>query len=582
MKRIINVDERLFFLIFFTLAIFLRLIFLNVLPPALANDEANVILNAQSLINTGKNIPGVVTGVFGLHSGETGGGIHSEFSSYFLALIYLISGFSQTTARLPFVVAGVGVVVFLYLIADELFGKKISKIVLVLAVVNPWMVQFSRSGYEAIIAAFFYLISIYLFLKNRGWKIFYSLPFLLFGFFSYFSAKTLLLPITFSFLVFALITKNKENVKPVISLNILTAVFLFLYFLALSKSPAGARIAEFSPENFSNQVNYARTHSVDFPLAQFIENKAVENLIYRIKATLGGASLSFLFIDGVPESSGHLQIPQQGPMYLIDLFFVFVGFIFLARRDLKKLTFLLLLVAASFLPNFFDIANSTYSMRPVLLIPMLILFSAYGIVSLLEIIKNKKFRVLAVLATAFIYLFFFTRFIFQYYYRLPIEENDTFFFQDKIATNYIRALERVEPSVKVVWVTPSPKFTFYRFIFFGDYYKNSFDIKKINLRLASQDYSFGNVLFQSECPKEFSKDSLYLVDATMKCRLADPSAIVANINDAGVKYQLSRDPLCAGFGHRRYPLIKEFNLLRVESLSIKDFCDNYVISDQLP
>ena len=199
-----------------------------------------------------------------------------------------------------------------------------------------------------------------------------------------------------------------------------------------------------------------------------------------------------------------------------------------------------------------------------------------------NILGGTSIPILIISLGIFIYLFFFTRFIFQYYYRLPIEENDTFFFQDKIATNYIRALERVEPSVKVVWVTPSPKFTFYRFIFFGDYYKNSFDIKKINLRLASQDYSFGNVLFQSECPKEFSKDSLYLVDATMKCRLADPSAIVANINDAGVKYQLSRDPLCAGFGHRRYPLIKEFNLLRVESLSIKDFCDNYVISDQLP
>lgn len=557
----------------------LRVWHLDIIPPGLANDEANIILNAQSLIHTGKNIPGVITGILGSAAGEAGGGIHSELSSYYLALVYFVSGFSQATVRLPFALAGLGILFFIYLISKKLFDDKTAFVVLLLGAINPWLIQFSRAGYEVVFACLFYLISIYLFLKLKGWKIIWTFLFLLLGYLSYFSAKTLILPISLSFLIISNISKTKKDLKPTIALNILIVLFLVIYFALLTKSPAGARINEVSNNNFSKIVDYGRTHSIDFPLQVLVENKIVENFFYRTGAALGGVSPTFLFINGLPESSGHLQIPNQGPLYLIDFIFVISGFMFLARKELKKLFFLGFLILATLLPNFVDIANSTYTIRPVILIPILTLISAYGIVSLIDLIKKKKIVGLSIIAVVAVYGFFFLRFVFQYYYRLPIEESNAFFFQDRIATHYVLELEKNKPQQKVVWVTTSPKYSFYRFIFFGNLYLNSEQIKFTNAKLVAEDYSLGSLEFKNNCPKVFSKDTLYIVDSTVDCNLENSPVVIPNINDAGAKYKLSSDPLCSNHEHRRYPLIKDFGTLNLDGLSNTEFCDNYITSN---
>jgi len=108
--------HRLYLTGFIIFGLFLRITLLNVIPPGLANDEANIILNAQSLIKTGKNIPGVVTGIIGTPSGDYISGAHSELSSHFLSVVYFFTGFSLSTSRLPFTIASLGIVIFLYLI----------------------------------------------------------------------------------------------------------------------------------------------------------------------------------------------------------------------------------------------------------------------------------------------------------------------------------------------------------------------------------------------------------------------------------------------------------------------------------
>ena len=79
--------------------------------------------------------------------------------------------------------------------------------------------------------------------------------------------------------------------------------------------------------------------------------------------------------------------------------------------------------------------------------------------------------------------------------------------------------------------------------------------------------------------EEFAKDVLYIVDATVNCKVGSSTAIVPNINDAGVKYFLNSDPLCNKYEHRRYPLIKSFSLLHLENLSDRDFCVNYITTN---
>ena len=583
----IKIGRKKLHLLFVSLLIILgfslRVVYLNVIPPGLANDESNVILNAQSIVKTGKNIPGVVTGIIGKPAGDYISGAHGELSSYFIAMIYLFTGFSEKTARIPFAIFSMGVVLFLYLISEKLFKRGVSYILLVFAVFNPWLIQFGRAGYESIISSFFYIVAIYVFLKTRGWKIFYSLPFLLAGFLSYFSAKVLLLPLSISFLLYLFLlgkSDKKRSIKPVIYLNVFVIIFLVLYSLLLTKSYPGARISELTGNPYATIVDYKRTHSISFPFVSIVENKFIEDFYYRVDKTLGGISATFLFLNGLPESSGHLKIPDQGPLYLLDFLFIIVGFIYLSRNYLKESIFLLFLTMITFLPNFLDIGNTTYSMRQVILIPILIIVSAVGAYALYELIRDNYKKKIVYLWLGVLlcitYIFFISRFIFQYYYRLPIENNDAFFFQDRIATSYIKRYLYKNPNMTVEWVVKDKHFSLFRYLYFSGIYKNREDINSVNRLLEDKIYDLGNLNISDTCPENYTNGSLYIFDATLKCINQEGNVLIPNINDAGAKYVLANDPVCKTYEHKRYPLIRSFKILYLENLEDGDFCVNYI------
>ena len=569
--------HRLYLTGFIIFGLFLRITLLNVIPPGLANDEANIILNAQSLIKTGKNIPGVVTGIIGTPSGDYISGAHSELSSHFLSVVYFFTGFSLSTSRLPFTVASLGIVIFLYLISRELFGQNVSRVVLALAAINPWLVQFGRAGYESIISSFFYLAGIYVFLKTKGWKKIYSFLLLMLGFFCYFSAKVLLLPISLSLLIYELLMHNKKNIKPVIVLNLLVIIMLGLYYPLLQSSYPGQRIKELSGRSYAVTVDFKRTHSIKFPFIQLTENKIFEDVFDRTIAAIGGLSPTFLFLNGQPETSGHLQVPDHGPLYLVDFFLIICGLIYLSRKHLNQLVLFLLLIVSSLLPNFFDIAHTTHSMRPVILIPILIIISGVGVFGLLEAIKNNRVRLIFTGLLTLTYLFFFICFVFSYYYRLPIENNGAFYFHDRIATNYISRIQNVNSDKLVFWIAPERHFTMYRYIYFSGLYSNTENIKAINKLLEARSYQIGNLRFEDSCPEKIQNDTLYIVDLSYKCKGFEKTAVIADINDAGEKYYLANDPLCQEFEHSRYPLIRSFSFLNLETLSNKEFCTNYIL-----
>lgn len=568
--------HRFFLIGILTFGLVLRVILLDVIPPGLANDEANIILNAQSILKTGNNIPGVVTGIFGTPSGDYISGAHSEMSSFFLSLIYFFSGFSLSTSRFPFAIASIGIVFFLYLMSKEFFGKKVSWIVLILAAINPWLIQFGRAGYESVISCFFYLAGIYVFLKSEKWKKLYSFPFLLMGFLCYFSAKVILLPISISLLVYELLLHNKKNIRAAILLNLLIILTLGIYYPLLKSSYPGQRMKELTGASYGVTVDFKRTHSIKFPFVQLTENKILENVSDRTIAALGGLSPTFLFLNGQPESSGHLQIPDHGPMYFIDFLLITCGLIYLSRKHLNQLVLLLLLILSSLLPNFFDIAHTTYSMRPVILIPVLIIISGVGAIGLYEAIRNTRFRRLLATVLTLAYFFLFARFIFNYYFRLPIENSGTFYFHDRIATRYIQEALNKYPERQVVWIVPEKHFTMYRYIYFSGLYSNTENIKTINKLLEAQSYQIGNLKIESACPEKVSDNSLYIVDSNIKCKNIIKTVVISNINDAGERYYLHSDPLCKNYTHYTYPLIRNFQILRLEKLSTKDFCLNYL------
>ncbi|OGM03192.1 hypothetical protein A2115_00640 [Candidatus Woesebacteria bacterium GWA1_41_8] len=573
-------EQAILLVILLVFGLFLRTTHLDVVPPGLANDEANIILNGQSIAVTGKSIPGVVTGVVGQPTGNYIGGVHSEISSFLLSLVYRLVGFSNTTARLPFALASVGVSVFIYLLAKLLFNRRVANIAFALSVINPWLIHFGRAGYEGILSCFFYLWGIYVYVSRKDWKVLYSLPLFFAGFLSYFAAKTLLLPITLVLVLYSIWFAKKASFKPLIVFNLIVALFIAGYFAVLRNDFSGRRIQELKNTSLAPIVDDKRTHAIKAPFVNLVENKAVENLDTRIKNALGGVSANFLFVNGMPEPSGHLSIPEHGPLYMIDLLLLAVGLAYLAKKHTKKLVIVGLLAVTTLVPNFLEIDNSTYSMRPVILIPVLLIVIAFGLYFILYQMKNIKYKVAVVVGLCVVYLFLFARFSFQYYFRMPIVYNSAWFFQDRLATRYITDMEKHYPQERVVWVAPSFHYTFYRFLFFSELYQKIDDIQKANNLLENKTYTINNLSIVNECPKDYSPNTVYIVDVNLHCTMPKPLAIIPNIDDAGAKYFLINDPLCNQYGYERYPLIQDFRLLNVAGLSTSEFCQSYITNNE--
>ncbi len=144
-----------FLFLIIILAIILRVILLDKIPPGVGNDEINIILNAQSILNTGQNIPGVVTGVLFNPSGDLAGGIHSELSSLLIIPGLFLFGLNWFSIKLPFILASLGILLILYFLGKNYVNTFVGVSSAVLAALNPWLIHFGRSAYESILSSFF-------------------------------------------------------------------------------------------------------------------------------------------------------------------------------------------------------------------------------------------------------------------------------------------------------------------------------------------------------------------------------------------------------------------------------------------
>lgn len=552
-------------LLILALGFILRIVYLNSLPPGITNDEMNVIINAQSILKTGTNIPGVVTGIIGESSGDISFGVDSELTPYLIIPFIAIFGFNLISVKLPFVLASLGIAIIGYLLAKRLFDEEAAFIVYMLLVFNPWLIFFGRTAYEPILSSFFYLLSILLVVSSKGWKKLYSIPFLIAGFLCYFSAKTLIIPISLVASWTALFLNKNEKIKPLVVLNIIIFMFVGSYFLFLSSSTAGTRINELKLTDSVQSVIIKRTASLNSPLTFLFENKIIEELRIRIPASLGEFNPNYLFFNGQPEVTPSLSIPDHGFMYFIDLPLIIIGTMFMATKFKKQLAFLMLTLAITLIPNFLNLQGTTYSIRTVILFPVLGTMSAMGIYSLGRGITQKI--VIAV------YVIFVLNFCYIYYARLPVQKSEGWFLSERVLSRYVFETAAKNPEKKIVLVTEQPKLTFYKYLFYSGNYIDSKQIIFLNSNIENKNYEIGNVSITNECGSK--NPGISIVNTSTGCPKQDGVSI-KSIFDAGDIYTISEDFLCQNLTKNKYPLIKDANTLNVEGLTTEDFCKNYI------
>ncbi len=130
----------------------LRLAAFGEAPPGLNQDEAVEAWNAACILKTGQDQVGRSWPI--LYSRCLGEENRSTLYMYLLIPFEIVGGMSPLTNRLPSPLIGIATIALTYFVGRRLFGPSAGIVAAVLLALNPWHIQLSRWGHQAILCPF--------------------------------------------------------------------------------------------------------------------------------------------------------------------------------------------------------------------------------------------------------------------------------------------------------------------------------------------------------------------------------------------------------------------------------------------
>src|SRR3989344_8911971 len=328
------------------IGIFLRFWQLGSIPSGSTNDEVAYIYNAYSIAITSKDIAGNFLPIsFNLFNS------FSPVAVYIMSPFVGILGLSLFTARLPFALIGIAEIFLIFLIAKKITNNYyIALSAAFVLSVSPWHLQFSRVSYDGILALFFYLLGIYVFLKkkDRG-NINWSLPAFLLGFYSYHGTKIfMLLFIPALLFIFRnqIIKRKKEMLIFIAGIILIASSFLYIVY---SQNVNRQKVLLTNDTSvITNLVNTERTYNAaPLILRNIFSNKPLTFLRIIRENYLEAFSPQYLFLYG--ETGDNKEIfgtSNRGVMYIIELPLLLFGIAYVLRtKKIRNFLILGLLIA---------------------------------------------------------------------------------------------------------------------------------------------------------------------------------------------------------------------------------------------
>ncbi len=370
-------------------AVCLRLYRITSLP--MYGDELTMVYDTYSILKTGKDATGQVFPItFKMGAGRPGGYIY--FSLPFVAFF----GPTEWGVRSLSILSSIGIIILLYFLGNKIFGEKsrVGFFASALAAVSPWDIYLSRGGFEAHFALFLALLGItcFIYKKYLVWAIAWGLAIHTYPTFK------LTLPLIGIVIVwfsgFKNIIKNKL---------FYASLLIMLIFAALSvrETLVGVSEARFLSLNlFSDQavkqiiiqkVNTERNiSSLPHIFKPVFINKQIEYTKLLVGSYFANISPQFLFLtgDGIPRHNPG----EMGMLYLVEMPLLFIAVIKLFTDKRREFILLLLwILITPFATMFFP---QTHALRNGLMLPALILLSAYGFYLLAAKLKPVIFTLL--------------------------------------------------------------------------------------------------------------------------------------------------------------------------------------------
>lgn len=564
------------------LAFFIRVPFLDRVPPGILNDEYKYVMNARAVWFTG-------SGVYGNWNplslkAEPKDVKDSELLPLVLSPVEGIVPFTLFWVKLPFALLGVADVLMLAILGFFLFDSFTGVIIGLLAAINPYLIMFSRSGYDAHVAMFFFLAGMLLLFVLKRWKILFAFfPFAL-SFYSYVGLKVSFLPLVAGVLFWFAWFRNRKDWKMYVALFLLCAGVVGIFLLQLKTSPAGARIQELifpsSPE-IATTVIQERTQSISPRITSLFVNKYTVWVHHVVGDYLDAFSLRTLFIAG--ENSTHQSLFYLGYFYIFDLIFMIFGAVFLWMKKRNAFVFFAIVILLSPLTGAFRTDPiGSHVVHAVIMFPLLVMLAGFGIVSVYSVVfkKNRLFG----LALCVIYLLSFANFLQLYLIQMPFFNAKGLDLSSRILANYVI---REKPKQKITVVAKEPRSLFKLYLLYASEYNSRQDVEKVKDILTKGDishsYAIDGITFvQADPHKVIPQTGAVIVEAGIPLPESEfftikQPYIVPILIDGGAVFKIFHGQTCSGLTLHGYPQGITFRDLSLEHLSEQVFCKAFII-----
>ena len=357
------------------LGLTLRIYKISEMP--LYGDELTMVYDSYSLLKTGKDQTGAAFPLtFKMGAGRPAGYIY--FSIPFVALF----GPGIWGARSLSLISGLGIIVLMYYLGKKLFNEKIGLIASLLTSISLWDIYLSRAGFETHFALFLALLGIVAFLYKK-----YILMSIAWGLaiFTYPTFK-LTLPLTFLLLLwFGGIQKTIKSKLFVASLVVLV-VFAGLAVNETFKGTSEERFLRLNvfsdlqlKETIVQKVNEERNLSaLPEVLRPVFYNKPLEYSRILFDNYMENISTKFLYLGG--DGNPRHNPGEWGMLYLVELPLLFAGISCLWTKRKRELVLLVVWILTVPFASMF--MAGAHGLRSSLMIPPLLLISAYALSNL--------------------------------------------------------------------------------------------------------------------------------------------------------------------------------------------------------
>ena len=376
------------------LALVLRIVGLSEFPVGFTQDEAGLGYDAYSILKTGKDMWGETLPL----TLRSFGDYKLPLYSYLAIPSVSIFGLSEFAVRLPGAIFGTLAILACYLMVKKLTENENLAIYSALFLaLSPWHVSLSRGAFEANLTTFFIPLGVWSFLEGMKNSKMMTAAAILFGLnlFTYHPAR-----IFTPLIVAALVFINKKQFFEDLAKYKLS-VFIFLFFLGVALFTAfwggaatrGADLAIFNPTDNWASVSDRRYEGMMEGLPSWASRIFSNKVTYVLRTFthnyLTYVSPGFLFIQGAGEWT-YGMISGRGVLYLFEIILLIAAIVAIVKRQsFKGVDFILVWLILAPIPAALTKGSGYAANRVTVILPAILILSAYGLVYLQGVLKDK-------------------------------------------------------------------------------------------------------------------------------------------------------------------------------------------------